>query len=165
MIRNGATDNVLAYLSSDDVLRLRSVSAGHWEGRLEAFILLFLYSLIIGYEAPKNMQNYALYLDTRIRTYRDLKHDPVRVQTDANRDFRVESEIEATRATNSRRGKGPQRSKTIMGRKLRSMTVEKGLLRETKAVQKTVDSLLECRVSKFFPYASCFKLSSDLVIS
>lgn len=34
MIRNGATDNVLAYLSSSDVLRLRNVSAGNWEGQL-----------------------------------------------------------------------------------------------------------------------------------
>jgi len=39
------------------------------------------------------------------------------------------------------------RSKTIMGRKLRVMTVEKGLLRETKVVQKLLDALVECRVS------------------
>lgn len=32
MIRNGATDNVLSYLSSSDILRLRNISAGHWEG-------------------------------------------------------------------------------------------------------------------------------------
>jgi phosphatidylinositol-binding clathrin assembly protein len=38
------------------------------------------------------------------------------------------------------------RSKTIMGRKLRSMTVEKGLLRETKVVHKMIDTLVECRV-------------------
>ncbi|TFK85793.1 hypothetical protein K466DRAFT_177127 [Polyporus arcularius HHB13444] len=38
-----------------------------------------------------------------------------------------------------------QRSKTMAGRKLRVMTVEKGLLRETKIVQKMVDSLVECR--------------------
>ncbi|KAF8637605.1 hypothetical protein AX17_002674 [Amanita inopinata Kibby_2008] len=37
------------------------------------------------------------------------------------------------------------RSKTIMGRKLRSMTVEKGLLRETKIVQRMIDALVECR--------------------
>lgn len=41
---------------------------------------------------------------------------------------------------------GPQRSKTVMGRKLRVMTVEKGLLRETKAVQRMIDALVECRV-------------------
>lgn len=32
MIRNGSTDNVLSYLSSADVLRLRNVSAGNWDG-------------------------------------------------------------------------------------------------------------------------------------
>lgn len=32
MIRNGATDNVLTYLSSSEVLRLRNVSTGNWEG-------------------------------------------------------------------------------------------------------------------------------------
>ena len=37
--------------------------------------------------------------------------------------------------------------RTIMGRKLRIMTVEKGLLRETKVVQKMMDALVECRVS------------------
>jgi phosphatidylinositol-binding clathrin assembly protein len=42
---------------------------------------------------------------------------------------------------------GISRSKTMMGRKLRSMTVEKGLLRETKAVHRMIDSLVECRVS------------------
>ena len=40
----------------------------------------------------------------------------------------------------------PTRSKTIMGRKLRSMTVEKGLLRETKVVHGMIDTLVECRV-------------------
>ena len=32
MIRNGATDNVLTYLSTDDVLKLKNVSTGQWEG-------------------------------------------------------------------------------------------------------------------------------------
>ena len=95
----------------------------------------------LGYEAPRNLQNYATYLDTRIRTYKDLKHDPIRVQSESNRDVRVESAVGAPKPSN-----GPQRSKTIMGRKLRSMTVEKGLLRETKAVQRTMIALLECRV-------------------
>lgn len=38
------------------------------------------------------------------------------------------------------------RSKTMMGRKLRSMTVEKGLLRETKVVHQMIDAVVECRV-------------------
>ena len=47
----------------------------------------------------------------------------------------------------------PDRRKTIVGRKLRIMTVEKGLLRETKVVQKMVDALCECRV-RFLLYSS-----------
>lgn len=33
-IRNGATDNIIAYLSNGDVLRLKNVAALHWEGAL-----------------------------------------------------------------------------------------------------------------------------------
>lgn len=105
-----------------------------------------------GYAAPQNLQNYALYLDSRIRAYKDLKHDAVRVQAENNRDMRNSQSIEedgyrsrkdrSTKATVS----APTRSKTIMGRKLRSMTVEKGLLRETKAVHSMIDALVECRV-------------------
>lgn len=36
-----------------------------------------------------------------------------------------------------------------MGRKLRVMTVDKGLLRETKAVHRMIDALVECRVSRY----------------
>ncbi|KIK99369.1 hypothetical protein PAXRUDRAFT_542585 [Paxillus rubicundulus Ve08.2h10] len=136
MIRNGATDNVLSHLSSSEVLRLRNVSAGNWEG----------------YNAPQNMQHYALYLDSRIRAYRELKHDSIRVQAETNRDMRVNSSIEEDKAyttappkVSSTTSKGPQRSKTIIGRKLRVMAVEKGLLRETKTVQTMIDSLVECR--------------------
>ncbi|KAH9006703.1 hypothetical protein EDB83DRAFT_727401 [Lactarius deliciosus] len=32
MVRNGATDNVPQYLSSSDVLQLKNVSGGQWEG-------------------------------------------------------------------------------------------------------------------------------------
>ena len=47
-----------------------------------------------------------------------------------------------------RKGPPPQdRRKTIVGRKLRVMSVEKGLLRETKVVQKMINALCECRVS------------------
>ncbi|KAG6896531.1 hypothetical protein C0992_007665 [Termitomyces sp. T32_za158] len=71
MIRTGATDNVLGYLSNSDVLRLRNVSAGSWEG----------------YAVPENLQHYAAYLESRIRAYRDLKHDAIRVQAENNRDL------------------------------------------------------------------------------
>lgn len=70
------------------------------------------------------------------------------MQAESNRDMRNNNSIEEDMAYRGgpKNDKGPQRSKTIMGRKLRSMTVEKGLLRETKAVQKMIDSLVECRV-------------------
>lgn len=152
MIRNGATDNVLTYLSSEDVLKLKNVSSGQWEG---AYAIRWVASSVdgersswTGYSAPKSMQSYASYLDMRIRTYRDLKHDPIRVQSDVNRDMRAENGLDDSRR--------PQRSKTIMGRKLRLMTVEKGLLRETKAVQRTITSLLECKVSVCFACVATF---------
>ncbi|KAF8586364.1 ANTH-domain-containing protein [Ramaria rubella] len=132
MIRNGATDNVLSYLSSADVLRLRNVAHGQWEG----------------YDTPQNLAHYAFYLDSRVRAYRELKHDAVRVQSESNRDMRVSQSIEDSRVVSGvggGSGSGPQRSKTIMGRKLRSMTVEKGLLRETKAVHRMIDALVECK--------------------
>lgn len=155
MIRNGSTDNVLSYLSSSDVLRLRNVSTGNWDGwSTHRLCALLPITLLLGYAAPQNLQHYALYLDARIRAYHELKHDAVRVQAENNRDLRNSLSIEedAQRGKKKRdqaksNNNGPQRSKTIMGRKLRSMTVEKGLLRETRIVQKMIDSLVDCRVS------------------
>ena len=104
------------------------------------------------------MENYAVYLDTRIRAYRELKHDPIRVQAETNRDIRASQALDEPGGSNRGRpgsrgnavaavpaeDKGLQRSKTLAGRKLRVMTVEKGLLRETKIVQRVIDSLLDC---------------------
>lgn len=135
MIRNGATDNVLQHLSQSDILRLRNVGNGQWEG----------------YAPPQNLTKYALYLDYRIRAYRDLKHDPIRVQSENNRDMRAGDTAEDSRRdslASSSRKPDPSlvaRRQTVVGRKLRVMTVEKGLLRETKVVQKTIDTLLECK--------------------
>lgn len=109
-----------------------------------------------GYNAPTNLQHYALYLDTRIRSYRDLKHDAIRVQSETNRDLRLSMSLEDDARQNrkyspeedfGRQTSVNSKRKTIMGRKLRIMTVEKGLLRETKVVQKLMDALVECRVS------------------
>lgn len=105
-----------------------------------------------GYDPPQNLKHYAFYLDSRIRAYRDLKHDAIRVQSESNRDMRISQSADETLAGlggGSSGGKGNgglQRSKTLAGRKLRVMTVEKGLLRETKAVQRTIDALLACQV-------------------
>ena len=118
-------------------------------------IIQFDLNISIGYVAPQNLQNYALYLDSRIRAYKDLKHDAIKVQAENNRDMRNSQSIEEDgyRSRKDRSTKpaasAPSRSKTIMGRKLRSMTVEKGLLRETKAVHNMIDALVECRVRPF----------------
>jgi hypothetical protein len=105
-----------------------------------------------GYRAPSNLQHYATYLDSRIRAYKDIKHDAVRVQAESNRDLRMSVTI-TDDAHQLRPGPSADmsssavnRSKTVAGRKLRVMTVEKGLLRETKVVQKMIDHLVECRV-------------------
>lgn len=158
MIRNGATDNILGYLSTADVLKLRNVSAGNWEGAYHIkYSISKLTRPMIGYSAPENLQNYATYLDSRIRAYRDLKHDAIRVQSETNRDMRNSNAIDNDGDTNPRRGANtvtqPERRKTITGRKLRVMTVEKGLLRETKVVQKMINALVECRVRmRLLPY-------------
>jgi hypothetical protein len=56
----------------------------------------------------------------------------------------IEDDTMRRRGVNS--SNNPDRRKTLMGRKLRIMTVEKGLLRETKVVQKMINALVECRV-------------------
>jgi hypothetical protein len=152
MIRNGATDNVLSYFSTNEILPLRNVSV--MTSITQAPSYFFLKRQIqSAYAAPENLQNYATYLDSRIRAYRDLKHDAVRVQAESNRDMRNSHSIEEDNHRSRKQPAaaptppGPQRSKTIMGRKLRVMTVEKGLLRETKAVHRMIDTLVECRVS------------------
>ncbi len=101
------------------------------------------WGVCIGYRAPENLARYASYLESRIKAFRDLKHDAIRVQSESNRDHRV-SLIDEEGSYFS--GSGVSRSKTTIGRKLRVMAVEKGLLRETKIVQGMIDALVECRV-------------------
>ena len=116
------------------------------------YLCMLAHSFIAGYNAPSHLQHYALYLDTRIRSYRELKHDAIRVQSETNRDLRLSMSIEDDARQNREYSPGDSQAagsserKTIMGRKLRIMTVEKGLLREIKVVQKLMDALVECRV-------------------
>jgi hypothetical protein len=91
------------------------------------------------------MQHYAIFLDSRIRAYRELKHDAVSVQSEQQRDMRISMGLDAEDRP-KREVSGLKRGKTLAGRKLRIMSVEKGLLRETRAVQKQIDALVECRV-------------------
>ena len=137
------------------VCGMSQMETGKVRHRTNATPLLILTRCATGYSTPQNLQNYATYLNTRIRAYRDLKHDAIRVQSESNRDLRNQNSIEEDNNVRGRRkgrdtpkppAPGPGRSKTIMGRKLRMMTVEKGLLRETKIVQQMIGTLLECRV-------------------
>jgi phosphatidylinositol-binding clathrin assembly protein len=92
----------------------------------------------LGHPLSENLSSYAAYLECRIRAYRDLRHDTVKVQNENNREERLSG--------GEGRGAGTSRSRTINGKKLRQMTVEKGLLRETKIVQRQIDALLQCKV-------------------
>lgn len=94
MIRAGSTDNVLSYLanntgSSGDVLRLRNVTAQAWDGQSTVLLAQTAADQTLieftGYTPPANLGFYAQYLDARIRGYKELKHDPVRVQAESNR--------------------------------------------------------------------------------
>ncbi|KIR31630.1 ENTH domain-containing protein [Cryptococcus deuterogattii MMRL2647] len=110
MIRTGQTEALLDVLARNDVLRLRNIYSQQFQG----------------YVPPASMGAYADYLDSRIRAYRELKRDLIRVQTESNR--RSDGLGAASKA-----------------RRLRHLPVEKGLLREVKMVQKMLDSLVKCK--------------------
>ncbi|WWC95076.1 hypothetical protein V866_001928 [Kwoniella sp. B9012] len=110
MMRSGSTDQFLGVLSRQDVLKLRNVSGQGFEG----------------FQPPASLSAYAAYLDSRIKCFREIKHDVVQMQTESNR-----------------RSEGS--SANSKARKLRHLSVEKGLLREVKSVQKILDSLIQCR--------------------
>jgi len=93
---------------------------------------------IVGHFLSENLSSYAAYLECRIRAYRDLRHDIIKVQNETNREERLSG--------SENRGAGTSRSQNTSGKKLRQMTVEKGLLRETKIVQRQIDALLQCKV-------------------
>jgi hypothetical protein len=128
MIRQGATDNVLGFLSGpsgQDVLRIKdSVGGGNWEG----------------YSATKTLQTYAIYLEARIVAYKNLRHDPIRVQSENNSN-------RMSMAGGAGAGGGGSGGAGGRARKLNSLTVDKGLLREVREVQKIVGCLIQCRVS------------------
>jgi hypothetical protein len=90
------------------------------------------------------MAAYGEYIDVRIRAFKDLKHDLVRVQTESNRrsdGLGAGCELSLSLC---RRDTADDLAKA---RRLRHLAVDKGLLREVKAVQRILDSLIRCRVS------------------
>ena len=160
--RNRQCPSVFVFFGGFTVKERRRWSMGRYVPCPSSYAIIPLcwiepaHTFLSGYNAPTNLQHYALYLDTRIRSYRELKHDAIRVQSETNRDLRLSMSLEDDARRN--RKYSPEeddkfqtsvnsKRKTIMGRKLRIMTVEKGLLRETKVVQKLLDALVECRVS------------------
>lgn len=103
ILRNGSTKNVYnLWGKQPQLLSLNSVSSGH--------------------DTAQNLNRYAYYLHTRLKTYGELGRDAVRDRSER----RAEG-----------RGDG--------GEKLRSLTVEKGLLREVSTLQRLLDTLVECR--------------------
>lgn len=110
------------------------------------------------------MGAYAQYLDTRIRVFRDIKHDLVRVQTESNRrsdglGAGCEPPVLASRligyfARPRRDAEALADQVTAKARRLRHLPVEKGLLREVKAIQRILDSLVQCRVCASNPSSS-----------
>lgn len=117
----------------EDMARVRSVQVIS----LRPSLMLHISLGYLNHSLSENLSSYAAYLDTRVRAYRDLKHDIIRIQNENNREERL-SGGESSRQTNG--------SSSYRGKKLRQMTVEKGLLRETKGVQRQIDSLLQCKV-------------------
>ncbi|PLW38118.1 hypothetical protein PCANC_14178 [Puccinia coronata f. sp. avenae] len=76
-------------------------------------------------DTPQNLSRYANYLLARFKCYAALKHDPIRTRSEAPASLRNASRNGANR--------------------LRSLTVEKGLLREVGTLQKLMDALVDCK--------------------
>jgi hypothetical protein len=118
-----------------------------------------------GYSATQSLKSYAMYLDSRITCYRALKHDPIRVQSENNRmsvyDGPAGGEClaplcflfgEKVGLDGECRGWEADAwlewvIATGKPKKLNSLSVDKGLLREVREVQKVMASLVLCRVS------------------
>ncbi|KAA1089414.1 hypothetical protein PGT21_017676 [Puccinia graminis f. sp. tritici] len=76
-------------------------------------------------DTPQNLSRYANYLLARFKCYAALKHDPIRTRSEAPASLRNSSRNGANR--------------------IRSLTVEKGLLREVGTLQKLMDALVDCK--------------------
>ena len=95
---------------------------------------------ILGHDSAQNLSKYASYLDRRIRTYGALHYDIIRDKAERRGERSLCIVLPTSYAAKGERDgiKGCNR--------LRTITVEKGLLRETTLLQKQMDSLAECKV-------------------
>lgn len=84
MIRSGSTDQLLDHLVKSQSLRLQNLGDQNFEGQSLSWSELGEADGT-GYRPPTSMAAYGDYIDVRIKTFKDLKHDLVRVQTESNR--------------------------------------------------------------------------------
>jgi hypothetical protein len=127
-----------------------------------------------GYQHSSTLTHYAHYLHARITAFRTLKHDMVRVQAESNRASAYRTQTEgASGAFFQLRWIGRQAETasyppwpppTERARKLRSLTVEKGLLRETREVQRIIDTLVKCTVSRLLLHRSASHVADIRVL-
>lgn len=123
LIRAGNSEEVMPYWSGAD---------GR-DGARSLGLLAFVNMGAVG-DVSGNMVRYAHYLGSRLKAYAVLKHDPIRTRAEAPASLGGAGN---RRSTGAGAG-GPNR--------LRTLTVEKGLLREVSTLQKLLDSLVECKV-------------------
>ncbi|KAJ3178783.1 hypothetical protein HDU87_003338 [Geranomyces variabilis] len=100
LMREGATDRVIGFVASNAGL----LNMANFRDRTNT---------ALGQEQSKNLRAYALYLEEKVMTYREIKTDFVRTKPD-------------------------------MIARLRSLEVEKGLLKEVELLQRQINALLGC---------------------
>ena len=123
LFRSGDTDVILDLLCQQDFLKLRKLQSYQWDY----------------YNNSQNILSYSNYLDVRIRCFNNLKHDVI--QSHSSSGYSRSSVSYKPRSSIDPTGRPNQ---------LRLLTVEKGLLREVKEVQKLIEALTACRVSASF---------------
>ena len=117
MIREGAKDVTLQHLA----MAHRSLAVSHLSGMICICAISYIYVGLLTLEIVDqghNIHQYGLYLDERVVAFRDLEFDHARY-------------------TPSKESQ----------RRLRSLSIEKGLLREVECVQSEIRMLLKCKVS------------------
>ncbi|KAJ3161985.1 hypothetical protein HDU86_005683 [Geranomyces michiganensis] len=100
LMREGATDRVIGFVASNAGL----LNMANFRDRTNT---------ALGQEQSKNLRAYALYLEEKVMTYREIKTDFVRTKPD-------------------------------MIARLRTLEVEKGLLKEVELLQRQINALLGC---------------------